>query len=56
MDTDVLDDYDLKTINITLNIIKSRAHIVSTYHVNKVSLTAFDTKRWILDDNIIILG
>ena len=46
----------LKTINLKQNIIKSKAHTVSTYHINKVALTAFDTKRWIKDDNINTLA
>ena len=51
---DCLDN--LKTINIKQNIIKSKKHTVSSYHVNKVALTAFDTKRWIEDDNINTLA
>ena len=42
----------LKTIVIKQNVIKSRAHTISTYHQTKVALSAFDTKRWIKDDNI----
>ena len=46
----------LKTFVVRQNVIKSRSHIVSTYHMNKVALTAFDTKRWILEDNVHTLA
>ena len=44
--------HNLKTISIKQNVIKSRSHTVSTYHMKKVALTAFDTKRWIQENNI----
>ena len=43
---------DLDTICVNQNIIKSKKQTLSTYHIQKVALTAFDTKRWICDDNI----
>ena len=36
--------------------IKSKSHTISTYHQRKVALTAFDTNRWICDDNIHTLA
>ena len=38
------------------NFIKTKSHTISTYHQTKVALTAFDTKRWICDDNIHTLA
>ena len=43
---------NLSTISIKQNVIKSKSHTIATYHQTKISLTAFDTKRWICDDNI----
>ena len=43
---------ELSTISVKQNTIKSKAHTISTYHQTKVALTAFDTKRWICDDNV----
>ena len=48
--------FNLRSIIIKQNIIKSKKHIISTYHITKVALTAFDTKRWIKDDNIHTLA
>ena len=45
---EVLDE--LKSVYVRQNVILSRQHDVGTYHQTKVSLTAFDTKRWICDD------
>ena len=47
---------NLKTINVKQNLIKSRAHTIFSIHMNKIALTAFDTKRWIKDDNINTLA
>ena len=46
----------LKTYAVKQNIIKSRAHTISSYHITKIALTAFDTKRWIQNDNIHTLA
>ena len=35
--------------------IKSKNHNITTYEKNKISLSAFDDKRYILDDGINIL-
>ena len=36
---------NLKTIWVKQNIIKSKGQVISTYHMHKLALTAFDTKR-----------
>ena len=46
----------LGTVVVKQNVIKSKAHTISTYHTKKVALTAFDTKRWICEDNIHTLS
>ena len=48
--------FNLKTIIVRQNMILSKNHTISTYHVAKTALTAFDTKRWILQDNIHTLA
>ena len=48
--------FNLKTITVTQNVIKSREHTISSYHMTKSALRAFDTKRWIKDDNIHTLA
>ena len=55
------DDYGeclnkLNSICVSQNIIRSKAHNVKSYHLIKTALTAFDTKRWILEDNIHTLA
>ena len=39
----------LSTVYIHQNVLKSKAHDIGTYHQTRVSLTGFDTKRYILD-------
>ena len=46
---------NLCTVIVAQNVIKSKAHTISSYHQNKVSLT-FDTKRWICEDNVHTLA
>ena len=43
---------ELSTISVKQNVIKSKAHTIATYNQTRVALTAFDSKRWICDDNI----
>ena len=38
------------------NHIRSHAHSIITEHVSKISLSPFDTKRWLLDDGISTLA
>ena len=35
-----------------MNIIRSEGHMIYGMHVNKISLSPFDSKRWIADDGI----
>ena len=46
----------LTTFSVSQNIIKSRAHNVSSYNVKKTALSAFDVKRWITCDGIHTLA
>ena len=46
----------MPAITVKQNVIKSKSHTISTYNQTKVALTAFDTKRWICDDNIHTLA
>ena len=48
--------FNLSTVSVKQNVIKSKAHTIGTYHQTRVALTAFDTKRYILDDNIHTLA
>ena len=41
-----------KFIRHNMRGIKSRNHIITTYEKNKISLSAFDDKRYILDNGI----
>ena len=43
---------NLIQVYIKQNNILSNKHSIGTYHQTKVSLTAYDTKRWILDDGV----
>ena len=51
---DVLEN--LVQVYIKQNNILSNKHSIGTYHQTKVSLTAYDTKRWILDDGVKTLA
>jgi len=35
-----------------MNTIRSDHHQINSYHLNKVSLSAYDDKRYILDDGV----
>ena len=39
-----------------MNMIRSKSHIVNTYEVNKIGLSCYDDKRYILDDGITTLA
>ena len=43
---------NLISIYVKQNTIISKEHVIGTFHQTRVSLTAFDTKRWIADDGI----
>ena len=47
---------NLSTYDAQQNLLRSKNHIVSSGSVKKVSLNAFDTKRWIQDDGIHTLA
>ena len=44
--------YDCKTMRHKMRTIRSEYHQISSYKINKVSLSPFDDKRYILDDGI----
>ena len=35
-----------------MNTIRSELHKINSYHLNKVSLSLYDDKRYLLDDGI----
>lgn len=39
-----------------MNILRSEGHEIYGMHVNKVSLSAFDSKQWIEDDGVHTLA
>ena len=41
---------------VTINKIGSDLHNVYTYRIDKIGLSAFDTKRWICDNGISTLA
>ena len=47
---------NLVSIYVRQNTIVSKEHLIGTFHQMRVSLTAFDTKRWIVDDGIHTLA
>jgi len=51
---DVLKFY--KTLHHQMNTIRSESHQINSYHINKVSLSPFDDKRYILNDEVTILA
>ena len=46
----------LGTVYVKQNVLKSKVHDIGTYHQTRVSLTGFDTKRWIMNDDINTLA
>ena len=47
--------FDLTTVRVRQNGFVSLDHKIGTYNQSRVSLTAFDTKRWIEDDGFSTL-
>ena len=45
-----------KVVRHKMKRIQSRLHIVGTYDINKISLSCFDDKRYVLDDGINTLA
>ena len=55
------DDYQSSLINmntkiVEMNSIRSDHHKLFTYNINKIGLSAFDDKRFILNDGITTLA
>lgn len=55
------DDYEtclthMNTKIVEMNSIRSDHHRLYTYNINKIGLSAFDDKRYILDDGITTLA
>jgi cellobiose-specific phosphotransferase system component IIA len=44
--------YEDKKQMVSFNLIRSENHIINTINVNKVGLCCYETKRFVLDDNI----
>ena len=44
--------FNSQQMNHTMNTIRSDKHQISSYEINKVSLSCFDDKRYIIDDGI----
>ena len=47
---------NLETVLVKQNIIRSKEHQLSTISQSKLALSAYDTKRWIMDDGIHTLA
>ena len=47
---------ELKVVWVKQNTLQSRTHSIGSYSQTRVSLTAYDTKRWIMDDGIQTLA
>ena len=48
--------FDKKIIRRKMKRIQSKKHKISTYDVNKISLSCFDDKRYFLNDGITTLA
>ena len=46
----------MKPLRVVQNIIQSRNHEITTIQQQKIALSAYDNKRWILDDGIHTLA
>ena len=44
--------FNKKTLHHRMNTIRSESHQINSYHLNKVSLSPYDDKRYLLDDGI----
>ena len=45
-----------KIIRYKMKIIQSKKHKLGTYEIDKISLSCFDNKRYVLDDGIYTLS
>ena len=48
--------FDKKIIRHKMKIIQSKKHKLGTYEIDKISLSCFDNKRYVLDDGICTLA
>ena len=48
--------FDKKVVRHKMKRIQSELHSVGTYEINKISLSCFDDKRYVLDDGINTLA
>jgi len=48
--------FDKKAFWHGMNILRSVGHEIYGMHVNKISLSPFDSKRWIVDDGVNTLA
>ena len=44
--------FNKKIMHHQMNTIRSESHQINSYHLNKVSLSPYDDKRYLLDDGI----
>ena len=48
--------FNKKNIKHKMKRIQAKKHKIGTYEINKISLSCFDDKRYVLDDGIHILA
>ena len=48
--------FQFSRYRVNMNLFRSDRHIIHSVRVNKVALSAFDTKRWLCDDGITTLA
>ena len=48
--------FNKKTIRHKMKRIQSKKHKLGTYEIDKISLSCFDNKRYVLDDGIYTLS
>ena len=48
--------YLIKVVRHKMKRIQSNLHEIGTYDINKISLSCFDDKRYVLDDRINTLA
>ena len=48
--------FNKKVVRHKMKRIQSKKHKIGTYKINKISLSCFDDKRFVLDDGIYMLA
>ena len=48
--------FNKKIIRHKMKIIQAKKHKIGTYEINKIYLSCFDDKRYVLDDGILTLA